>query len=84
MTSGFDEALAASWAALDRGGHPFAAVMIDLDHFKAVNDHYGHEAGDRVLVQTAAILKDVCRKSDFVVRWGGEEFLEWRGAAIGL
>jgi diguanylate cyclase (GGDEF)-like protein len=50
-------------------------LMLDLDHFKVVNDHHGHDAGDRVLEQTADILRDVCRKSDFVVRWGGEEFL---------
>jgi diguanylate cyclase (GGDEF)-like protein len=50
-------------------------LMLDLDHFKIVNDQHGHDAGDRVLEQTADILREVCRKSDFVVRWGGEEFL---------
>ena len=50
-------------------------LLLDLDHFKAVNDQHGHEAGDRVLLQTAQILQAVCRTSDFVVRWGGEEFL---------
>ncbi len=50
-------------------------VVVDLDHFKQVNDHYGHVAGDRVLQQFAQILRSVCRGSDTAVRWGGEEFL---------
>lgn len=50
-------------------------LLLDLDHFKSVNDTYGHEAGDAVLVQTAEILRTSFRASDAVVRWGGEEFL---------
>ncbi|MES2320347.1 MAG: diguanylate cyclase [Pseudomonadota bacterium] len=49
--------------------------MVDLDHFKAVNDTYGHAAGDLVLQQASAALRKACRDADFVVRWGGEEFL---------
>ncbi len=49
--------------------------MVDLDHFKSVNDQYGHAAGDRVLVQIRARLEEVFRESDFLTRWGGEEFL---------
>jgi diguanylate cyclase (GGDEF)-like protein len=49
--------------------------LMDLDDFKAVNDLYGHEAGDRVLVETAARLVSAARQSDMLVRWGGEEFL---------
>ncbi len=52
-----------------------AFLLLDMDHFKAVNDTHGHEAGDAVLVQTAEILRRVCRESDTIVRWGGEEFL---------
>ena len=48
---------------------------VDLDHFKDVNDRHGHDAGDRALLQTSDILRAVCRRSDFVVRWGGDEFL---------
>lgn len=50
-------------------------VMVDLDHFKLVNDQYGHQAGDMVLQQMGRILKTAARDSDTLVRWGGEEFL---------
>ncbi|MGO4380210.1 diguanylate cyclase [Pseudoduganella sp. RAF53_2] len=49
--------------------------MVDLDHFKEVNDQYGHAAGDSVLVQMKERLREVFRESDYLVRWGGEEFL---------
>jgi diguanylate cyclase (GGDEF)-like protein len=49
--------------------------LVDIDHFKEVNDQYGHDAGDRVLVQIAQRLNQVVRESDFLIRWGGEEFL---------
>ncbi len=52
-----------------------AFFILDMDHFKTVNDTHGHEAGDAVLVQIAEILRTVCRESDMLVRWGGEEFL---------
>jgi diguanylate cyclase (GGDEF)-like protein len=54
---------------------PIACVMSDIDHFKKVNDTYGHAAGDDVLKQFAAILKDEAREIDRVGRYGGEEFL---------
>jgi diguanylate cyclase (GGDEF)-like protein len=50
-------------------------MIVDIDQFKSVNDQYGHRAGDAVLEQIAARLKEICRASDTVVRWGGEEFL---------
>jgi diguanylate cyclase (GGDEF)-like protein len=49
--------------------------MVDLDHFKQVNDIYGHTAGDAVLIQIKSILEGVFRETDYLVRWGGEEFL---------
>ncbi len=53
----------------------FSVVMIDLDHFKVVNDTYGHSAGDRVLVLSSAIINDNIRSTDFFGRYGGEEFI---------
>ena len=52
-----------------------ALLMVDVDHFKRVNDHYGHAAGDRVLVEVARRLSAAMRGDDLVARWGGEEFL---------
>lgn len=49
--------------------------ILDVDYFKSVNDVYGHAAGDQLLVQMSALLTKICREFDFVVRWGGEEFL---------
>lgn len=53
---------------------PMALVLIDIDHFKAVNDDYGHLIGDRVLAGVARVLDDIRRQSDFLARYGGEEF----------
>ncbi|MCV2352856.1 diguanylate cyclase [Paucibacter sp. B2R-40] len=50
-------------------------LLVDIDHFKHVNDDWGHPAGDAVLVQMRARLRQACRDSDYLVRWGGEEFL---------
>jgi diguanylate cyclase (GGDEF)-like protein len=52
-----------------------ALLMVDVDHFKRINDHYGHAAGDRVLVEVARRLGAAVRAADLVARWGGEEFL---------
>lgn len=58
-----------------RHGRNYCVAMLDLDHFKAVNDTYGHEAGDAVLMAFSKILKEEARTSDIVGRYGGEEFL---------
>src|SRR5690606_19210835 len=58
-----------------KNGLPLSLLMLDVDHFKAVNDRYGHTAGDAVLRQVAEGLMDLARASDFVFRYGGEEFL---------
>jgi len=52
-----------------------ALLLIDLDHFKEINDRYGHAAGDAVLVDVAQRLRETLRETDMIVRWGGEEFL---------
>jgi diguanylate cyclase (GGDEF)-like protein/PAS domain S-box-containing protein len=53
----------------------FTILFIDLDHFKTVNDQYGHLEGDRVLIEFSALVRDTLRASDIFCRWGGEEFL---------
>ena len=58
-----------------RSGKPFCLVLLDVDHFKAVNDTYGHQVGDQVLVDIAGLLTRTKRVVDVVGRWGGEEFL---------
>lgn len=62
------------WERAQRHGEPLALMMIDLDHFKRINDTRGHQAGDRILKQVAALLKQLARKVDTVGRYGGEEF----------
>jgi diguanylate cyclase (GGDEF)-like protein len=68
------DALPAMLALARREGQPLAVAIIDLDHFKGVNDRHGHAAGDEVLTAFARLLLDESRASDVVCRWGGEEF----------
>ena len=53
----------------------FVLMIVDLDHLKPINDQYGHDGGDRVLIQIAEILRQLCRTTDRIVRWGGDEFV---------
>ena len=62
------------WARQDRHGGKFSLVMIDVDHFKRVNDTYGHNVGDRVLKAIATAIGRQCRQDDLAARYGGEEF----------
>ncbi|MFZ6687936.1 tetratricopeptide repeat-containing diguanylate cyclase [Undibacterium sp. SXout11W] len=59
----------------DREGNPDCLILLDIDHFKHINDTLGHAAGDAVLIQVAQRLRKVVRDTDMVLRWGGEEFL---------
>jgi len=71
----FDETLAAEWSRARRNGQQLTLAMLDVDHFKQYNDHYGHQAGDNVLRQVAAELtRRMRRAGDMVARYGGEEF----------
>jgi diguanylate cyclase (GGDEF)-like protein len=63
------------WAASSRSGRQISCMMIDLDRFKQINDTYGHDIGDKVLVGIAAILKKTLRSHDVICRVGGDEFL---------
>jgi diguanylate cyclase (GGDEF)-like protein len=69
-----DEALQAEWHRALRHKAPLALAMIDIDHFKLYNDHYGHTAGDRCLHRVATCLAANIRATDLVARYGGEEF----------
>jgi diguanylate cyclase (GGDEF)-like protein len=69
----FDQQLGSLLAQADRFGHSVSLIMADVDHFKKVNDTFGHEAGDQVLKSIAKTLTDTVRQVDVVARFGGEE-----------
>ncbi|PAB60395.1 GGDEF domain-containing protein [Anaeromicrobium sediminis] len=58
-----------------RSSQPVSILMTDIDHFKKVNDTYGHQVGDQVIIKISKLLTEVCRETDYVGRYGGEEFL---------
>jgi diguanylate cyclase (GGDEF)-like protein len=69
------ERLEQEWATAQRCKRPMSVLMLDLDHFKSVNDTFGHDVGDQVLSHAAKLMKETSRTNDIVCRLGGEEFL---------
>ncbi|WP_434700385.1 diguanylate cyclase [Pseudomonas sp. D1-1] len=70
----WEASLKAAYARHQRYGNALSLVMLDIDHFKRVNDTYGHQAGDKVIEQVARLLHEHVRESDVAGRYGGEEF----------
>jgi diguanylate cyclase (GGDEF)-like protein/hemerythrin-like metal-binding protein/PAS domain S-box-containing protein len=71
----FGEMIEGEMHRSDRYGHPLSLLLLDIDHFKRVNDTFGHAEGDRVLVEVADCIRAAIRISDSLTRWGGEEFI---------
>ncbi|MCB5189088.1 diguanylate cyclase [Methylobacillus caricis] len=72
---GMDEALAREFSRADRFGMPLSIAMMDIDHFKQINDNMGHATGDQALAHLAAVIKESLRTTDVIARYGGEEFI---------
>ncbi|MCF8109641.1 MAG: GGDEF domain-containing protein [Desulfohalobiaceae bacterium] len=71
----FNEYLEQEWKRGIRSGRPLALIILDIDHFKQFNDHYGHSSGDECLVKVARVLSSSVKRScDLLARYGGEEF----------
>ena len=73
--AGFSSILLREQENLSKNGCPVSFVILDIDHFKDVNDTYGHSVGDEVLVNLTRLIRDKIRNTDALVRWGGEEFV---------
>lgn len=73
--SRFNTVLKSELSRQQRYARPFSLIMLDIDYFKNINDSYGHDVGDQVLVELAHLLKSNLRKADCCARWGGEEFV---------
>lgn len=71
----FEEAIEGEIHRAVRFGHPVSIAMVDIDHFKQINDTFGHPVGDRVLAEFADCVREMLRRSDSFTRWGGEEFV---------
>jgi tetratricopeptide (TPR) repeat protein len=69
-----DRQLQSLWSTVSQGGTTLAVAMVDVDHFKKINDQYGHSCGDEVLRHVGKLLRSQCRNSDLAARYGGEEF----------
>ena len=70
----FEERLQRAWSAAQSERHPLGLIMIDIDRFKQLNDSYGHQVGDRVLIAFAESCQALLRSDDRLARFGGEEF----------
>ncbi len=70
----FDLKLFSTWSDAKRHREPLCAIMLDIDHFKTINDSYGHMVGDDVLCRVADAISTTCRASDIACRFGGDEF----------
>lgn len=70
-----EEILATEEARSQRYGHPVTVVMVDINNLKYINDHFGHAEGDMTITETAMLLRNTCRASDVVARYGGDEFV---------
>jgi len=71
----FDDQFSSEYDKVERYHSTFCLIMIDIDHFKQINDQHGHPVGDKILKQFSEVLLDKTRNSDIVSRWGGEEFM---------
>lgn len=72
---GFTDAVGKEFSKYKRSNELFSIILIDIDFFKRINDEYGHEAGDQVLIKFANVLAQCMRDYDILARWGGEEFI---------
>lgn len=72
--TGLDNYLDEMTAKADEKGTGFSAILVNIDHFRAMNDEWGHGAGDQALIDTAVILRQSLRADDYIGRWGGDEF----------
>jgi len=70
----FQERLSEEFRRIVRHSEPISLILADIDHFKKINDEYGHPTGDEVLKRVAGVLKEMVRDIDIVARYGGEEF----------
>lgn len=71
----FEQAASTAMGLAERYGDPLSLIMFDIDHFKSINDRWGHQAGDRVLIEMAQRVRASLRAVDVLARWGGEEFV---------
>jgi len=71
----FNDLLQEMFYKANRYNQPFSVILLDIDHFKNINDTYGHSAGDKVLVELARLINMSLRETDKIARWGGEEFV---------